>query len=476
MRLLKIGRDASCDIVLQSDKVSSLHAEMTVLNNGDILLEDKNSRNGTFLMNKPIKPGTSVSVRRGDAIRFADVELMWNQIPMAEDNSNYKALFGIGTNFRNEIQISGNTASRFHATLKISKNGKPYIQDHSKNGTTVNGTRIAAGQNVRIKRSDAIVCGGIPVDVKRFIPNSLGWQKIVGTVAIAAVLLGIVWGVTHFFPSKRSDEELYARHKNSTALVVGLYHYKVTAGNFDLSKIGLPTETRSQSYVGTGFWVSDDGKMITNLHVAKPWLYDKEYMKRIEDEYREVMAEYGAVYPVLNALLSEIKVEGVFDFIGVNPNGAYFDVDNLKKCLVLEAGDDTNVDVALIQTIDKNLPGKNTTCVNTDSMIVKDAGIKVGSHIYTIGYPVGTATQDLDSSKGIISLGRNGEVTQEPTEYEFGHNAATHGGASGSPIFNDRGFLIGVHHAGIQVKQGFNSAIKAKYVKELLDKFAKKNE
>ena len=31
MRLLKIGRDASCNIVLHSDKVSSLHAEMTIL-------------------------------------------------------------------------------------------------------------------------------------------------------------------------------------------------------------------------------------------------------------------------------------------------------------------------------------------------------------------------------------------------------------------------------------------------------------
>ena len=145
MRLLKIGRDASCDIVLHSDKVSSLHAEITILNNGDILLEDKNSRNGTFLMNKPIKAGTGITVRRGDAIRFADVELMWNQIPMPENNSNYKALFGVGTNFRNEIQISGNTVSRFHATLKIGKDGKAYIQDHSKNGTTVNGRKIPTG-------------------------------------------------------------------------------------------------------------------------------------------------------------------------------------------------------------------------------------------------------------------------------------------------------------------------------------------
>ena len=71
MRLLKVGRDPSCDIVLQSQRVSALHAEITVLNNGDILLEDKNSRNGTFIMNNPIKPGVQVNIKRGDAIRFA---------------------------------------------------------------------------------------------------------------------------------------------------------------------------------------------------------------------------------------------------------------------------------------------------------------------------------------------------------------------------------------------------------------------
>ena len=57
MRLLKVGRDNSCDIVLHSDKVSSLHAEITLLNSGDIMIEDKGSRNGTFVMNHPIQPG-----------------------------------------------------------------------------------------------------------------------------------------------------------------------------------------------------------------------------------------------------------------------------------------------------------------------------------------------------------------------------------------------------------------------------------
>ena len=141
MRLLKVGRDNSCDIVLHSDKVSSLHAEITLLNSGDIMIEDKGSRNGTFVMNHPIQPGKSVSIRRGDMVRFADVELQWSQVPMPEDNSAYKAIFGIGTHFNNDIQVSGSTVSRYHATVKVGKDKKVYIVDHSKNGTTVDGVK-----------------------------------------------------------------------------------------------------------------------------------------------------------------------------------------------------------------------------------------------------------------------------------------------------------------------------------------------
>ena len=112
MRLLKIGRDASNNIVLHSEKASSLHAEITLMDNGDIMLEDKGSHNGTFIQNRPIKPGVPVSIRRGDAIRFADVELIWSQVPMPEDNSAYKAIYGVGSHLNNDIQITGDTVSR----------------------------------------------------------------------------------------------------------------------------------------------------------------------------------------------------------------------------------------------------------------------------------------------------------------------------------------------------------------------------
>ena len=68
-------------------------------------------------------------------------------------------------------------------------------------------------------------------------------------------------------------------------------------------------------------------------------------------------------------------------------------------------------------------------------------------------------------------IGQGGTIIQQNSEFDFGHNAPTTGGASGSPIFNEFGMLIGVHHEGLSriETQGYNFGVKAKYIKELLD-------
>ena len=119
MKLLKIGSSSSCDIVLHSEFVSGHHAEMILLDSGEIILEDKNSTNGTFVGNKKINSNTEVTVRRGDYIRFADVELQWAHVPVLENSNKYKSIINIGTNFRNDIIITGNYPSRLHAVLKV---------------------------------------------------------------------------------------------------------------------------------------------------------------------------------------------------------------------------------------------------------------------------------------------------------------------------------------------------------------------
>jgi len=511
MRLLKIGRDATCDIVLHSEKVSSLHAEITLMNSGDILLEDKGSHNGTFIQNQAIKPGKPVNVRRGDAIRFADVELQWSQIPMPEDNSAYKAIYGIGSHFNNDIQISGGTVSRYHATIKVGKNNKVYIVDHSKNGTTVDGQRITPNSPYRIKKSSAVVCGGVPVNLKATPVQwpSEGWKTVLLAAASVLVLVGIGFGIYKLLPGmgdKKSDSELYSRYNHSVVMLVGIYHYEVSIGDLNLDALNallpvnariptklLPTKNnyvdvssysskqlidaldKKGMYGGTGFFISNDGQLITNLHVVKPWLFDGEG-ERLQQTFARWFTGHVAFLnsafrtTQYNAYLSQVKVTGVLDYVALIPHGEVFDADNINKCRVLSAGEDINKDVALVQTISKRLPTSDCTIVNVkDSIDVSDEALKVGEHIYTLGFPLLTSLQDQQSENGIQLLARGGSITQILNEYKFGFDAASFGGASGSPIFNDKGMLVGILNSGVTSTQGFNYGIKAKYIKELLD-------
>lgn len=535
MKLLKIGRDASCDIVLHSVKVSSLHAELTLMNNGDIMLEDKDSKNGTFIMNQAIKPGKPVKVRRGDAIRFADVELQWSQVPMPEDNSAYKAIYGIGSHFNNEIQLSGSTVSRYHATIKVGRDRKVYIIDHSKNGTTVDGQKIASNNPVRIKKSSAVACGGVPVNLKQsqIKWSNDAWKSILLAAACVVLLFGIGFGAFQIINgktgSKLSDAQLYARYNHSIVMLVGIYHYDVSVGdwkeedflrynemcaqiealngqslyippqvnidartgklvlaNKQSSKLLIDKYDKTGFYGGTGFFISKDGQLITNLHVVKPWL-DGNALEFLQDEFSKRLAKYaefqsslqslksgglGALFSPseLNAYISKIKVSGVLDYVALIPHGEVYDPDNVIKCRVLSAGEDLKKDVALVQTVTHRLPTGDCTIVNVkDSMDVNEEALTVGEHIYTLGFPLLTSLQDQRSENGIQLLARGGSITQILNDFQFGFDAASFGGASGSPVFNDKGMLVGILNSGVNVTQGFNYGIKAKYIKELLE-------
>lgn len=547
MRLIKIGRSASCNIVLHSDKVSSLHAEMTILNNGDILLEDKNSLNGTYIMNKRIKPGTSVSVVRGDAIRFGDVELMWNQIPMPEDNSSFKALYGIGTNFRNEILVSGNTVSRFHATLKIGKNHRAYIQDHSKNGTTINGNKIPSGQNVKIKKNDAVVCGGVPIDVKRFIPNPILPKLLYGT-GIAALLVGVFFVIKALLvPDKPSIRALEA----ATTCVIGNYYAVVTLEDDPFKELlksaGWPQEwefgtlqgtdgspvlrtlnyvsAQPFSYSGTAFFISSDGYLGTNRHIAIPW----EYMGTDSEEIiRQTMAEFrNSMLPVnelrtasqleelkeaeplgrilYNYLVSNNsstrqlnqKIHEVNGWISRFKNsriiisGRMVGIDialqgqnltytrELIPCYVVADSGDKDKDVALLRMNTPNTPEK---IVKNGYYDIKRARLNEKTlipqeeELITIGYPSGLLLGLHTENNALKPTVSKISVSKEPDENQFQFQGEAIGGQSGSPIVDKNHCLVGVLWGGYRVGSTLGLACNIKHLKELYDKYKKTDE
>ena len=498
MRLLKVGRDSNCDIVLHSDKASALHAEITILNNGDILLEDKNSRNGTFVMNRPIKPGTQVSIKRGDAIRFGDVELIWNQIPMPEDLSNYKAVYGIGTSMRNDIQIAGNTASRYHATLKIDRKGKAFLQDHSKNGSTINGERLNPGQTRQIKRGDSIVCGGVPVNLAQFIPSN-NLLKIIGIAATIAVLVVCGWAAWEYIPWNNSVTPVTTQAmENASACVYGGYYYEINVkddpfknvikgwpdkwymGIGPNGKLQVNTSTEGLSplgYTGTAFFISKDGEMGTNRHIAVPWEYrdadDEENIRQQMEKARQ--ATSGNLYELLaynvmtgalsaddaNAWLrryqnSPLEISGKHAFFGIGLTGSKVNNQiDLQQAQVIAESGDPKKDVALIRLNSRKTPDyivKMGAIYDIEHARVDERSLKPQDEELTIiGYPMGeTVTNETFDGKELRPTIHKASLSKTPDDNQIQIQAVGIGGQSGSPVIDKSHRLVGVLCSGFR--------------------------
>lgn len=498
MRLLKVGRDSNCDIVLHSDKASALHAEITILNNGDILLEDKNSRNGTFVMNRPIKPGTQVSIKRGDAIRFGDVELIWNQIPMPEDLSNYKAVYGIGTSMRNDIQIAGNTASRYHATLKIDRKGKAFLQDHSKNGSTINGERLNPGQTRQIKRGDAIVCGGVPVNLAQFIPSN-NLSKIIGIAATIAILVVGGWAAWKYIPWNNTITPVTTQAmENASACVYGGYYYEINVkddpfknvikgwpdkwymGIGSNGKLQVNTSTDGLSplgYTGTAFFISKDGEMGTNRHIAVPWEYrdadDEENIRQQMEKARQ--ATSGNLYELLaynvmtgalsaddaNAWLrryqnSPLEISGKHAFFGIGLTGSKVNNQiDLQQAQVIAESGDPKKDVALIRLNSRKTPDyivKMGAIYDIEKARVDERSLKPQDEELTItGYPMGeTVANETFDGKELRPTIHKASLSKTPDDNQIQIQAVGIGGQSGSPVIDKSHRLVGVLCSGFK--------------------------
>lgn len=518
MRLLKIGRDVSNDIVMHSERVSSLHAEITLMDSGDILLEDKGSHNGTFVQNTPIKPGKPVSIRRGDAIRFADVELQWSQVPMPEDNSAYKAIYGIGSHLNNDIQLTGDTVSRYHATIKVGKNNKVYIVDHSKNGTTVDGQRIPSNTPVRIKKSSAIVCGRVPLQIRN--NRTIGWptpilKPILITAATVLLLAGIGFGAWKLIGGG-GKSDLKALEK-ATACVFEQYYIQVTYkddpfvgkikgwpdkwtfgidANGNLA-LGKPGETISPIGArGTAFFISKDGELGTNRHIALPWgNLSNDVIENIKQTMEKILNSNSTdLIKLLNAAInsgvvsgsdatawytrlqkSEIEISGSIDYIGLALTGTNFTtIADLASCQVIAESGDERKDVALLRLNSKKTPEdivKGGFFDIENARLDETTLVPQGDELTIIGYPAeyGTGLNMIGKGTEFLPTVHRTYVSKTPDDDMFQLQSNVVGGQSGSPIIDKDHRLVGViwgSHRGTDVAYGCN----IKHLKELYDK------
>lgn len=567
MRLLKIGRDSSCDIVLTSNCVSALHAELTILNDGQIIIEDKGSTNGTSINGHKLTPHSPHAVQRGDRVQLGDMSLPWGKVPVENDYSEYKKVISIGYDGRNTIQVANKNVSRYHATFLVSKRNKCYVIDHSKNGTTVNGRSIPKNVLTAVNpRKDKIAVGQAPVSLSAYVPRSFNWTKAAVVAACVLILAGVgVLAWNKVFSSRVKGFSQVNDYIPATSLVVGEYYYVVSFRNDPMlaacEKYGLkvddelawpesfiigeddhhnlclkavepaidgwaetanteyaslfsvkPQKVHPISWEGTAFFVSNDGRLVTNKHVAYPWLFRSAKQNRqltaLMGEIREklmpinpmrsynisdlnnFMSQEGLFKGIFLSILNkdddaadyinscisgfqkcDLNIDGeIQDLRIAQANHNYNSTDEFLPVSVTDTLDNPEVDLAMLQLNNKMTPQEVKIVIDPDKSITDPKSIKpMADTYYYLGYPFGSFLNLNNKTGGLFPRLNDLKIARAADNVNVEFQAQAFPGASGSPVVDKAGHLVAVVSMGGTTAE-ISGGVLAKYVVELYHK------
>lgn len=507
MRTIKIGRSTANDVILNDPTVSSLHAVLTVsalAGSRSYRLKDLNSSNGTYV--NGVRITSEVSVTSADTIKFGNyitncntllninktrVSVPNNKPNPTEIESEKK--IGRTPSPVNDISFPYQDVSASHAVLLKKKTGDVVIVDNgSTNGTYVNGNKVTCsilkpGDKVLISNKYPLLWEKIyPIRQERIQKSII--IPVMASIACMAIVAILLWWAPWkpWEPGKKGTaEEIFSYYNKTVVLIYQTYYFEVSANGETLGQfvfdnndeiVALEDAGYPMGGFGTGFFVSDDGLIMTNRHVMNPYSLEQEHINQLKryfeislDEYATVLQrenpQKSAIYRnAANNISVEIKVYQT----RIAPNDTHVtSMSDFLPCTVLGDTGSDEIDLGLIQLNSKRLPEGCTNYVNV-SLI--DNGISEGKDIYTIGFPQGLIIGS--TNQGVEAQKQSGQISQVRGKVQFGHNLNIDHGSSGSPIFSERGYLIGIVNAGFLGSAGnFNIGIQAKYAEELINKY-----
>ena len=80
MLIITIGRSKDCDIVLDNEKVSDKHAILYINDNGEMMIEDNASTNGTYVGERNFPIVMRAKINKNDKLFFSDQAILVKEL------------------------------------------------------------------------------------------------------------------------------------------------------------------------------------------------------------------------------------------------------------------------------------------------------------------------------------------------------------------------------------------------------------
>jgi pSer/pThr/pTyr-binding forkhead associated (FHA) protein len=278
MKTVTIGRSNNNEVVIQDSFISSNHCTITQDDNGNFLLCDLGSSNGTYVNGLRVQ---QTYLKSNDIVKIGETLLPWQEYFSLSSGSNAKGKvarrFTIGRTADNNIVISDSFVSSHHAELQITDMNEVFIKDlGSSNGTFVNDLRITSsalltGDRVRIARSDLnwmsyinLHAGRVPVKSRRKINPWIGVS--IGLAAVIIIFFS-AWGIRSYL--NRNDTEIPADSLVADSAMTRPGNLTQMVKFVEKSVFMVKSYGRGQGMQGTGFFIDETGLGVTNNHVIQ---------------------------------------------------------------------------------------------------------------------------------------------------------------------------------------------------------------
>lgn len=306
-----------------------------------------------------------------------------------------------------------------------------------------------------------------------------------------------------------SADEINEKASSGVVLIMNYFYYSVTLpsgeelffnGIKNGELVGL-TDDESEAAdncngaSGTGFFVSQDGLIMTNRHVARPEVSEaqvkaflKDLKRALKTRYSNIMNEaYEKYYtsvgnPSVQQQYAEVynsykRARENIDDMDMNDadivthtnlfvvyNGSHITkADDMIECETVAVSDDESVDLALIQLKE----GETPEGAYVFSLREENDDLSMDQKLFMIGYNRGL-TIAKTSEGAIQSQMYTGHVTQKGDGDKILYSIPAQHGSSGSPVIDEHGEVVAVNFAGFDDTQGFNYGIPLKKVRQFL--------